>query len=128
MKFDIPEADLRRLYLDELRGQAEIAKIYGCTAQTISTRLRKYGIETRPLNSQKIIDRKRGVILSKKDLKIIPGEPIDCELQGEKCIYRTRAYFKNTYLCDYCNMTGKLRGCDPEQCTKYRFKERKKAK
>lgn len=122
MKYDIPEAELRRLYLDEMRGQKEIAKIYGCTPQTIVHRMKSYGIKTRPINTQRVIDRNRGLDSKKKDLVIIPGQPIDCNLQGDNCIYRGRKSDGMKDLCDYYFKTGKLRWCDPEQCTKYRFK------
>ncbi len=44
----IPRDDLYRLYVIERRGTVEIAKIYGCSATTISYRLRQYGIPARP--------------------------------------------------------------------------------
>lgn len=121
-KIEITEDELRKLYLEELRGQEEIAKMYGCTAPTISTRLRAYGIKTRPLNSQRVIDRQKGLIKKPKK-EIIPGQPIDCNTQGKKCIYGTAKTQRNIHLCDYFFKTGKLRWCDPEQCTKYRLKK-----
>ena len=52
--------------------------------------------------------------------EIIPGEPIDCDTEGQKCIYR--AGVAELYLCDYCGKNKKSRGGSPHSCTKYVFK------
>lgn len=43
----IPEAALRRLYLDERRSIAEIAAFFGVSASTIGNKRRAYGIPSR---------------------------------------------------------------------------------
>lgn len=50
---------------------------------------------------------------------------IDCDTQGENCIYRSRT--PNLNLCDYCAINGHSRGGNPHECTKYKIKERRKA-
>lgn len=47
-RIPIPPDELRRLYEDEHLGTVAIAQIYQCSAMTISTRLRRYGIPARP--------------------------------------------------------------------------------
>lgn len=121
-KIEITEKELRKLYVEELRGQKEIAAMYNCTSQTISTRLRQFGIKTRSLNLQRVIDKEKGLI-AEPEKKITAGQPIDCNTQGRRCIYGTAKTQRNIYLCDYFFKTGTLRGGVPEQCTKYRFKK-----
>lgn len=121
-KIEITEKELRKLYVEELRGQKEIAELYGCTSQTISNRLHKLGIETRSLNLQRVIDREKDFIENPAK-EIMPGQPINCNLQGKRCIYGTVKTQRNVYLCDYFFKTGKLRGCPPEKCIKYRLKK-----
>ena len=47
---EIPEDELRRLYLDEKLPPATIAKIFGCNDSTVRNRLREYGIKVRTLS------------------------------------------------------------------------------
>lgn len=56
---------------------------------------------------------------------IIPGDPIDCNTEGKKCIYR---YNNSVFLCNYCEMVGHSRGGDPHACTKYEFTGRRARK
>ncbi len=46
-KLDIPEKELRDLYLEEKMSSTEIAEELGCSKRTILKRLRKYGIPRR---------------------------------------------------------------------------------
>lgn len=110
-RVDIPEDELRKYFFDEKKGAQEIAEIFGCTNQTINARLREYGI--RGTSGKKKIE---------KEVKIVPGEVIDCNTQGKKCIYRASKSSARQYLCDYCYLVGKCRGGDPHMCTKYKFK------
>lgn len=108
-RVEITETDLRRLYVEGGIGIREIAEKYHCSHTTICTRLHECGI---PIVKSK----------SKPMIKpIIPGEPINCNNQGEACIYRGRKSDGMKDMCDYFFKTGKLRWCDPEHCDKYKF-------
>lgn len=47
-------------------------------------------------------------------------QPIDCNTQGTKCMFKARVS-GGDLICDYLCMVGHSRGCDPQQCTKYQF-------
>ena len=42
-----------------------------------------------------------------------------------KCLYVTSMWGQK-YACGYCLFTGKMRGCDPEDCIKYEKMDKKK--
>ena len=42
-----------------------------------------------------------------------------------KCLYVTKVV-GNNYACGYCLFTGHMRGCDPENCTKFEKMDKKK--
>ena len=44
---ELPAEELRRLYVEEKRSAAKIAKIYGCNIKTILKRLRQIGVKIR---------------------------------------------------------------------------------
>lgn len=46
-QFDMPEAELERLYIDDQLSTREIAERYGCSNVTVANRLRKYDIPVR---------------------------------------------------------------------------------
>ena len=50
-------------------------------------------------------------------------EPIDCNKQGRRCVYRAGKHEPN--LCDYCLITGHSRGGSPHRCTKYEWGKRR---
>lgn len=110
---EIQEDELKKLYIDEGKSMQEIAVIFKCTHPTVRARMREYGIPARPATKV----RKR-----REEKVIIPGEPINCNTQGKKCVYRTKKCDSNKYLCDYFFKTGRIRGCDPEKCTAYSLK------
>ena len=57
----------------------------------------------------------------KRDIrKLEEGEPINCDTEGKRCIYR--APVTSAGLCDYISKIGKMRGCDPDKCTKWKVK------
>ena len=41
-----------------------------------------------------------------------------------KCLYVTR--MAGIYTCGYCLFTGKMRGCDPENCEKFEKMDKNK--
>jgi len=56
---DIPENDLKRLYLDELKSLDEIGRIYGMRGNNIKYRLVKLGVKIRSLSEANKIRIKR---------------------------------------------------------------------
>lgn len=46
-------------------------------------------------------------------------EIVKCSVVGKTCHYSSIMASGNV-VCDYIGMTGKRRGCDPEQCCKYK--------
>lgn len=52
-------------------------------------------------------------------------EPIDCNTQGKRCVYKGRVS-GGDYICDYLCKVGHSRGCDASQCTKYIFERKRK--
>lgn len=52
--------------------------------------------------------------------------PINCDKQGKKCIYKIK--LSNCNACDYLCQVGHSRGCEPTECTKYKFRKPRKGK
>lgn len=79
---------------------------YGYTTPVAKRVLRKFGILKRSVEAKREIQQ---------------GQPIDCNKDGKKCIYRNKGACKSILLCDYCSITGSLRGGSPHECVKYAF-------
>lgn len=64
------------------------------------------------------------MIEEKNNKKIATGEgqvPIDCDTQGQNCVYKLKLSGCN--ICDYLCQVGHSRGCEPTECTKYKFRK-----
>lgn len=94
----------------------KMPKVVGYSAMLCKRILTENEIPLRIANSKDAEKNKKG----RKMSEIIPGEPIDCDTEGQKCIYR--AGVAELYLCDYCGKNKKSRGGSPHECTKYVFK------
>lgn len=100
-----------------------VAKSVGYSGTTIRKWLMENGVRIRarnPVENKRIAQSKN----VKKASEVIIGEPIDCDTQGKRCIYRSKD--ENRGLCDYCSIVGRCRGGSPHECTKYKFPEKKK--
>lgn len=59
------------------------------------------------------------------NLREIPkGTPINCNSDGKQCIYR--APVNEQHTCDYICKEGKMRGCEPTECTAWSVRKRGK--
>ena len=88
---------------------------YGYSQIVVQRVLAKHGIKLRTKQEARALR----IPSYACDCNIEPGKPINCTLQGERCIYREVQADVRGYLCDYCNKTGKLRGGSWESCDKY---------
>ena len=98
-----------------------IAKRVGYSGTTIRRWLMDNGVRIRSKNPE---TDKKAEQKVKQVKEVILGEPIDCDTQGKKCIYRNPD--DKNGLCNYCLTVGKCRGGSPHECTKYKFPEKKK--
>lgn len=89
----------------------QLYKRYGYTSPVAKRILKKAEILKRPIE-EKVT----------KVSEIKQGQPIDCNKDGKKCIYKNKGCGKSVFLCDYCSITGNLRGGSPHECVKYAFK------
>jgi hypothetical protein len=105
----------------------------GCTMQNITQR---HGI-TR--ERQREIYKSHGVAIRDGKTYVSRGEidrsvqftedglkPIDCNKDGfKKCRYHTEAR-SCAWKCNYSDIVGHMRGCEPSYCTKWKPKDKKK--
>ncbi len=56
-RIDLPQDELRRLYIDRGLSSTQIAEIFGCNPVTVRARLRDYGIPLRPRGWHKLVRR-----------------------------------------------------------------------
>ena len=98
-----------------------IARNVGYSGTTIRRWLMENGVRIRAKNPETDAKVQQKNV---KEKEIILGEPIDCDTQGKKCIYRNPD--EKNGLCNYCLTVGKCRGGSPHECTKYKFPEKKK--
>lgn len=99
-----------------------IGKLVGYSDTTIRKWLTENGVRLKPRGYEKPKQK----VEVKTVAEIVEGEPIDCDTQGKRCIYRNPD--DKNGLCNYCLTVGKCRGGDPHQCTKYEFKKPKRKK
>ena len=97
-----------------------IGKLVGYSDTTIRKWLTENGVRLKPRGYEKPKQK----VEVKTVAEIVEGEPIDCDTQGKRCIYRSKDV--NRGLCDYCLTVGRCRGGSPHECTKYKFPEKKK--
>lgn len=98
----------------------EISKFFGYSNTTIRRWLLENGVKLKPRG----YDNPNRGKETKNVAEIVEGQPIDCNTQGKRCIYRNPDD-KNGY-CNYCLTVGRCRGGSPHECTKYKFPEKKK--
>lgn len=96
-------------------GIGKIGKLTGQSQKTVQRVLKEYDIDTYQLRKKSVEESEPK---ARKPSEIPKGAPIDCDTEGEKCIYRaTKAW----HLCDYCALKGHSRGGNPHECVKYVF-------
>lgn len=96
-------------------SQFQLYRKYGYPQNIVKRVLAKHGVNLRTKQEARVLR----IPSYQCDCNIEPGKPINCTLQGERCIYREVQADVRGYLCDYCNKTGKLRGGSWESCDKY---------
>ena len=101
-----------------------IYEVYGFSHSVAKRTLMKYGVEMR--KSARQIAWENAGKKKEKPKEIVIGEPIDCDTQGKRCIYRET--HSKQFACNYCSFTGKLRGGSPNECTKYKFRQKRGVK
>ena len=99
-----------------------IWKEYGYSQSIARRALVKHGVPIRDKVRAKEEKKADHKFVPQKKNKIIEDdmdkEPIDCNTQGRKCIFKARVS-GGELICDYLCKVGHMRGCDPHQCTKY---------
>lgn len=120
----LPKKKLEYLYVVEKINIGVIAKMYKCSSQTVRNNLTSQGIKLRTANEQRAVDKlkERGVDVTKEYGQCEEGQPINCTMQGGKCIYKIKVPGELKGACDYLSIVGHSRGCDPDNCTKYKFR------
>lgn len=113
-KKELPEKEIKQIISLYEGGQtiAAIERKVGYSSGLIKRILNENNAQA-PVEEPKRKPRKMS--------EIIPGEPIDCDTEGKRCIYRMN---NGGFLCNYCSMVGHSRGGDPHECTKYKFKRK----
>ena len=112
---DEEKALIIKLY-QELMPMHKLAKKVGHSSNLCKMVLKENGVALRTANCKYTEKKPKG----RKISEIKEGEPIDCDTEGQRCIYRAGVTEK--YLCDYCCMNKRSRGGSPHECTKYVFK------
>ena len=95
-----------------------IYEVAGYSTTVLKRVLKENGVATRKSAKQISQEKKK-----EKPKPIVTGEPIDCDTQGKRCIYRET--YSKQFACNYCSFTGKLRGGSPHECTKYKFRQKR---
>lgn len=99
--------EIRRM-LEDGKTQREIARTLGVRPETISIRIKKHNL--------------RDGLCVKKEEKIDTDSHVNYDRHlCKKCMYRTNENLRKTYgmHCDYIEIVGKSRKCNPEDCDKY---------
>ena len=109
----------RKIFREYGYGQSVAVKVLRRHGVTIRDRLQA-GAEYREKKKAECV-KERGTLLENPN-----QPPIDCDMQGGKCLYKRK--FAGTFACEYCLEIGHSRGCDPKECTKYRFLQKEREK
>ena len=96
-------------------SKAEVIKLTGCKESSYNQTkylLKKEGL-LMDVQIKQMLDESKDASGDAKTYK--------CSEVGGKCIYRA-GQSKEVFMCDYIGKTGHRRGCNPEQCDKFKEK------
>lgn len=97
-RIDLPEAELRELYLDRGMSTVQLGQMFSVSDACITKNLRRYGIETRSIAEAKMRRAERHVRLSTEAVQFITGE-----LLGDGCISLGRKNPHYEWIGYYCH-------------------------
>lgn len=97
----------------------EIYKRYGYCNTVVKRTLDEKNIRIRDrLETRR---KKEKIAEEKTEEKSEIKKPVNCNKIGNRCIHKTKMG-NSMFVCDYIGHMGKMRGCEPTECTKYIFK------
>lgn len=93
-----------------------IYKNYGYCNTVVKRTLEENGIRVR----ERTETRRKKYKIQVEHIAEIPEnrETVNCNRIGMKCFYKVNLG-SSLHVCDYIGHTGKMRGCEPTECTKY---------
>jgi len=115
-KYKISKNKLYELYIQKNKTTYEIAEIFNCSPQTISRRLKEYGIPIRNISEARI-GRHRGKYSSNWKGGITPSTHMRlCNIKWKKIANKIRK--RDNYTCQQC---GKFPAYDVHHIIPYRL-------
>ena len=109
-------------YLEEGKTDRQIAEIYGVPINTVKGWVTKHKLGGKRRRGGSTKQTKTITKKETKKLELAAGANADRHL-CKSCEYRARNAKTG---CDYIEITGHSRGCDPEDCDKYKRGRRRK--
>jgi len=119
---NITPEELRRLYITEELTIEQTAERLNISTQTVKTLMNRYDIPRRPKGPRKGTKQNRAKSeAAEPEKKPEAADGIKCTDEVMRtCIY---ANTNGAISCDYIGVTGHMRGCSPDNCTRYKKQE-----